>query len=132
MRHAGETRMMAIPSLIDPDAGHVTMRKKPTESRLNLNTADGKGSSFRNVSSATDAAWALSPGPPAHAVRRQRYSYGIERPCHGVGGVAKLRRDTIAGPSSNGRTPDFGLGPARAGPLSCSQLPVTIRLLKSV
>src|SRR5437773_9194342 len=26
-----------------------------------------------------------------------------------------------AGPSSNGRTPDFGHGPGHAGPLSCAQ-----------
>src|ERR1041385_8495918 len=41
-----------------------------------------------------------------------------QRGFHAVRGVPKLMASHRTGPSSNGRTPDFGLGPACAGPLS--------------
>src|SRR3989442_11534294 len=41
---------------------------------------------------------------------------GTEGPFYRVLGDAKLRRSNIAGPSSNGRTPDFGSGYGGSNP----------------
>ncbi len=50
------------------------------------------------------------------AVRRERYRTETEGPFYRVPVDAKLRRSNIAGPSSNGRTPDFGSGYGGSNP----------------
>jgi len=50
-----------------------------------------------------------------------QWSFTVRGPLAHGSLPAKFQRDIVAGPSSNGKTPDLGNGPTRAGPLSCAQ-----------